>query len=101
MESEVGAVDKQGPLDVGHYSLLVTYRFDLVGEGILEFSEHDWRLARYLLSEFQPATNVSLIGNPPSRIRVKALGDRAEVAPALLTRIEDLAGQPLRVEVID
>jgi hypothetical protein len=88
-------------LDVGHYSLLVTYRFDLVGEGILEFSEHDWKKVRFLLSEFQPATNVSLIGDPPSRLRVMAQGDRAEVAPALLASVEDLAGKPLRVEMMD
>jgi hypothetical protein len=88
-------------LDVGHYSLLVTYRFDLVVEGLLEFSEHDWGKVRFLLSEFQPATHVSLIGEPPSRIRVIAQGDRAEVAPALLGSVENLAGKPLRVEMID
>lgn len=70
-------------------------------QGHLEFSECDWDKARFHLSELQPATKVSLVGDPPSRIRVVALGDRAEVAPALLARIEQLAGTPLHVEMLD
>lgn len=80
----------------------MTYRFDLVAEqGQFEFSERGWEKARFHLSELQPATRVSLIGDPPSRIRVVAIGDRADVAPALLIRVEELVGTPLRVEMLD
>lgn len=48
------------------YSLLVRCRFDLVGEEILEFSEHDSERG-LVSSQLQHATNVSLIGDPPSK----------------------------------
>ena len=80
----------------------MTYRFDLVAErGQFEFSERGWDKVRFHLGEFQPATKVSLVGDPPSRIRVVADGDRADVAPALLARVEELAGTLLRVEMLD
>ena len=80
----------------------MTYRFDLVAErGHLEFSEGSWDKARFHLSELQPATSVSLIGDPPSRIRVVALGRPSHVAPALLAQVEELAGSPLRFEMVD
>ena len=73
--------------------------FDLVAEsGRLLFSEDGWLKARSALLEMQPARHVALHGNPPSRIRVTAYGDEPEVAPAILARLEELAGVPLRVE---
>jgi hypothetical protein len=95
------SISKNGLFHVGRYCLLVTYRFDLVGEQIIQFSVSDWRKVQFWLLEFQPATSVSLIDSPPSRIRVMALGDPAEIAPALLAKVENLAGQALRVEMTD
>lgn len=54
---------------------------------------------RFWLEEFQPARKVSLVGEPLSRIRLVALGDAADVA--LLARVEEFVGTPLRVEVLD
>jgi hypothetical protein len=80
----------------------MTYRFDLVAErGHFEFSEGGWDKARFHISELQPATDVSLIGDPPTRIRVVALGIPAQVAPALRARVEELVGTPLRIERVD
>ena len=80
----------------------MTYRFDLVAErGHLEFSENGWDQARFHLSEFQPASSVRLVGDRPTRIRVVARGSCPEVAPALSSRVEDLAGTLLRVEMVD
>lgn len=78
----------------------MTFRFDLVAaSGRFEFADRSWDKIRYHLLEFQPAKKVSLVGEPPSRIRVVAHGDQAEVAPALLARVEELAGTSLTVEV--
>lgn len=80
----------------------MTYRFDLVAErGHFEFAEHAWDKIRFWLSEFQPAAKVDLVGDPPSRIRVIAVGEPAEVAPDLLSRIEVLAGTRFRVDMLD
>lgn len=49
----------------------------------------------------QPATRVQLIGSPPSRIRVRAQGTPAEVAPGILAELEALAGTSLRYELVD
>lgn len=79
----------------------MTYRFDLVAEqGYFELAEHALDKIRFWLSEFQPATEVSLVNDPPSRIRVSALGDSGQVAPEVLARIEELAGTRLRVEML-
>ena len=75
------------------------YRFDLVAQrGHFAFTEGGWQQARFLLLEMQPARAVSLIGEPPSRIRVVALGEPAELAPAVLARVEALARTALTVE---
>ena len=80
----------------------MTFRFDLVAErGQFEFVDRGWDKIRFQLLEFQPAKKVSLIGEPPSRIRVVSHGDRAEVAPALLARVEQLAGTSLTIELLD
>ncbi|WP_134738781.1 hypothetical protein [Nocardioides sp. 503] len=78
----------------------MTYRFDLVADsGHFHFADRGWDKVRFILSEFQPARKVSLMGNPPSRIRVVAVGDGpVEIAPAVLARVEELAGTSLAVE---
>ena len=94
----------RAPVAGGHrpYAASVTYRFDLVAErGHLEFSENGWDQARFHLSEFQPASSGRLVGDRPTRIRVVARGSCPEVAPALSSRVEDLAGTLLRVEMVD
>jgi hypothetical protein len=80
----------------------VTYDFDLVPEqGELRFVDRGFERASYLLREFQPATRVQLIGSPPSRIRVRAQGKPAEVAPGILAQVEALGGASLRYELVD
>jgi hypothetical protein len=80
----------------------VTYEFDLVAEsGELRFVERGFERAKFLLSEFQPATRVSLVGTPPARIRILAQGSATEIAPGLLADVEALAGTPLRYELLD
>jgi hypothetical protein len=69
--------------------LSMSFRFDLVvASGHFQFADRGWEKVRYHLLEFQPAKTVSLVGEPPSRIRVVSHGDQAEVAPALLARVE-------------
>ena len=78
------------------------YRFDLVAQrGHFAFAEGGWRQVRFLLLEMQAARTVSLLGEPPSRIRVVALGEPAELAPAVLARVEALAGTTLTIEMLD
>ncbi len=78
------------------------YVFDLVAEdGELRFDESGLKRASFLLSEFQSATRVRLVGTPPTRIRVRAEGTAAEIAPGLLAEIEALAGTSLRYEPAD
>ena len=80
----------------------MTFRFDLVAaSGHFEFADRGWDKIRHILLEFQPAKNVILVGEPPSRIRVVSHGDQAELAPALLARVEELAGTSLNVELLD
>ena len=80
----------------------MTFRFDLVAaSGHFQSADRGWDKIRYHLLEFQPARKVSLVGEPPSRIRVVSHGDQAEVAPALLARVEELAGTTLTVELLD
>ena len=80
----------------------MTFRFDLVADsGHLAFADRGWDKIRFHLLEFQPAKKVSLVGDPPSRIRVVSHGHEAEIPPALLARVEELAGTSLRVEVLD
>lgn len=70
------------------YGRLVTYEFDLVADsGELRFGENGFERARFLLSEFQPAVRVSLVGIPPARIRILANGSAAEIAPGLLADV--------------
>lgn len=77
----------------------MTFRFDLVADnGRLKFADRGWDKIRWHLLELQPAKKV---GEPPSRIRVVSHGDQAEVAPALLSRVEELAGTGLTVELLD
>jgi len=76
-----------------------TCEFDLVPEsGTLAFDQATWLKAKFLLLEFQPAKRLRLIDGPEPRIRVHAYGADPEVAPALLQRLEELAGTALRVE---
>jgi hypothetical protein len=78
----------------------VTFEFDLVAEGPeLRFEERGLERIRFLLSEFQPALRVTLEGEPPTRIRVRAHGQPVTIAPGLLAQVEELAGTPLRFEM--
>lgn len=80
----------------------MTFRFDLMAaSGQFEFADRGWDKIRYILLEFQPAKKVSLVGEPASRIRVVSHGDQDELAPALLARVEELAGTSLDVELLD
>lgn len=74
---------------------MATYEFDLVPADPWMLLDEDrvFRM-RFLLSEFQPAKRVALVGDPPTRLRVRAHGQAAEVAPALLAALE--AQPPLR-----
>jgi hypothetical protein len=58
-----------------------------------------WLSIQHLLLELLPAKRVSLVGHPPSAIRVVGFGGTT-VAPALLKGLGDLAGTPLRVVVV-
>lgn len=79
----------------------MTYEFDLVPEsGELSFAEGGFERASFLLRELQPATRVRLLDSPTSRIRVRAQGDPAEVAPGILAQVESLAGTSLRYELV-
>ena len=79
----------------------MTFESDLAAETEgLHFMEGGWDRARFQLLELQPAKRVSLVGDPPSRIRVLARGDRVGIAPGLLARVEELAGTALRVEML-
>lgn len=51
----------------------------------------------FLLSEFQPAKRVSVVGQPPTHLHVLAHGAVAEVAPGLLAQVEERAATTLRV----
>lgn len=80
----------------------VTYEFDLVPEqGELQFDNRGFEKASYLLCEFQPATRVTLVGDPPSRVRVVAEGMPAAVAPGILAQVEALAGARLQYQLVD
>jgi hypothetical protein len=80
----------------------VEYRFDLVAQrGHFAFKEGGWQQVRSLLLEMQPARTATLHGERPPRIRVVALGEPAEVAPAVLARVGGLAGTTLTVELLD
>lgn len=55
----------------------MTSRFDLVAErGRFEFSDQGSDKTRFHFLEFQPAKRVSLVGEPPTRIRVVSPPDR-------------------------
>ena len=78
----------------------MTFEFDLVAErGELRFDEGGFERVRFLLSEFQPAARVTLEGQPPTRIRVRADGEPVTIAPGLLAEVEELAGITLRFEM--
>ena len=78
----------------------LTNDFDLVPvNGPHRITEANWEKARFWLLEFQPAKHVALVGDPPSAIRVRALGEDPDVAPGILARLCELAGVELRVAV--
>jgi hypothetical protein len=80
--------------------VLVAYTFDLVPtSGVLALDEGAFNGVRYHLLEFQPATRVRVLSDPP-RIRVRAQGRVAEVAPGLLAQIEEFAGTSLEVVLV-
>jgi hypothetical protein len=73
--------------------------FELVpADGALELDEDRWLKIQFQLLEFQPARRVWLVG-PPTRIRVEAPGE-PEIAPAILARVEELAGTAMRLEPV-
>lgn len=59
-------------------------------------SAEKWTSIQHALLHFQPAKTASLVGDPPTAIRVLGYGG-AEVAPGLLERVGELAGTPLQV----
>jgi hypothetical protein len=78
----------------------MAHTFDLVPvRGELRLPENVFSKVRFLLSEFQPATKVSLLSDP-LRIRVRAQGRVAEVAPGVLAQVEELTGVPLEVVLV-
>jgi len=78
----------------------VAYTFDLVpAAGVLELDERAFNGVRYQLLEFQPATRVRVLSDPP-RIRVRAQGRVAEVALGLLAHVEKFAGTSLEVVLV-
>jgi hypothetical protein len=80
----------------------VKYRFDLIARGgHFAFTQDGWQQVRALLLEMQPARTATLLGEPLTRIRVVALGEPAEVAPAVLARVEALTGTTLAIEMLD
>ncbi|KAA1423153.1 hypothetical protein [Nocardioides antri] len=73
----------------------MAYTFDLVPtDGDLCLTDEALNKVRYHLLESQPATRVRVMGDP-LRIRVRAQGRWAEVAPGVLARVEELAGVSL------
>lgn len=78
----------------------MTFRFDLLPvDGEFKFAQRGTERIRFLLSELQPARKVRFEGDPPTRIHVVALGEPADIAPGLLSRVEELAGTGLRFEL--
>lgn len=76
----------------------MAWTFDLVPiNGALRLTESTFSKVRFHLSEFQPATRVMLMSDPP-RIRVRSQGRVVEVAPGLLAEVERLA--EVRLEVV-
>ena len=71
----------------------MAYTFDLVPvDGVLRLADDALRKVQWHLLESQPATKVTVMSDPP-RIRVRAQGRGwAEAAPAVLARVEELAG---------
>lgn len=75
----------------------MAYTFDLLPVGgDLTLDGDVFNRVRYLLLESQPATKVRVLPDP-WRIRVRAQGRPAEVAPGVLARLEELVGTPLTV----
>jgi len=75
------------------------FEFDLVAiGGELALTDAVWSKVKLWLLEIQPARSVELRGDPPSRIHVESYGTDPEVAPALLERLQEICGVPLRVE---
>lgn len=76
----------------------MAWTFDLVPiDGDLRLTEGTFSKVRFHLSEFQPATRVRLMSEPP-RIRVRSQGRVVEIAPGLLAKVEELA--EVRLEVV-
>lgn len=74
----------------------MAYTFDLVPVGgVMRLTEDAFSKVQFLLSESQPATKVQATGDPV-RIRVRAQGRWAEVAPAVLDRVQELVGVSLK-----
>lgn len=74
----------------------MAYTFDLVPiDGDMRLSNDAFSKLRSLLLESQPATNVKVMTDP-LRIRVRAQGRFADVAPGVLARVEELAGVALQ-----
>ena len=74
----------------------MAYTFDLVPAERMALDEDAFNGIRHTLLELQPAKRVRVLPDP-WRIRVRAQGRVAEVAPGVLSRIEELAGTSLKV----
>jgi hypothetical protein len=57
-----------------------------------------WTRVQFHLAELLPARWVRLVGDPPTRIRVLAYGERGDMPSGLLALVEDRAGTGMRVE---
>lgn len=69
--------------------------------GALAFTDAGWRQAQHMLLEMQPASRVSLVGDPPTAIRIEGLGLEPEIAPAVLAFVSEHAGVKLKIEAAD
>lgn len=80
-------------------AVIDTSEFDLVADRPVVLGDLDFKRIQYILLEFQPARRVRLIDGSPTRIRVIGFGG-PEVAPGILSKIEEIAGTPFRIEVL-
>lgn len=63
-------------------------------DGALRLTDEAFSKVKFLLLESQPATKVRVMRDPV-RIRVRAQGRWAEVAPGVLDTVQELAGMRL------
>lgn len=60
-------------------------------------SKQDWRRIRLDLLKMQPARTVKLVGKPRRAILIVSYGEEVDVAPAVLSRAEEVVGTRLSI----